>query len=622
MKVMVRARMVCAVWLALALGGVGSAQAAAPEPDSLFYPHLSAAIPTPPPLQSPCGLAVSRQGVVFVSNYYARHVEEVAPPTLKTVPIHADPLDAPCGIAFDTAGRLYLNNYHRNVVRYLSSAASPSSSVTYTSRTVIDDSHPTGVAVDPATDRVYVNVRTHVNVYESSGAPVMHEGEVLRIGTSSLGDGYGIAVSTFPATAGRVYVPDWIDDTVKVFDVGVDLDEPVQTISGPPGGFGSLRDSAVAVDEVSGDIYVADTRAYPQYTENPTAVIHVFDQSGAWRGRLKYPVVDGSPVGLAVDNSVDEFGQYRPTQGRVHVTTGNTIESGIYVYPPGSARQEFEAASPSTGVTGPSAGDASLVARAPLAETASAFASAQGAAEAGRASVIEQRGNLRVSVDGDLAPRRLPRKGAAPVRVSVAGQIATTDGSLAPQLKTLAIELNRHGRLERAGLPRCRYEAIQPGSSKRALAACRSALVGTGSFEASIILAGQEPYPSKGRLLLFNATERGKPVLYGHIHTARPFSTSFVIVFELRRKRGGRYGTTLFARIPRSMDSWGRLTALQMTLGRTYRAAGKRRSYVSAGCPAPKGFPGALFPLARTTFAFKGGKRIASTLISECKTRR
>ena len=104
---------------------------------------------------------------------------------------------------------------------------------------------------------------------------------------------------------------------------------------------------------------------------------------------------------------------------------------------------------------------------------------------------IAQKGNLRVSVSGKLAPKKLPRKGTAPIAVSVGGEISTTDASLPPQLKTLRIELNRNGRLDYTGLPTCKYGRIQPGSSSRALANCRSALVGKGSFTANITLADQ-----------------------------------------------------------------------------------------------------------------------------------
>jgi hypothetical protein len=237
-------------------------------------------------------------------------------------------------------------------------------------------------------------------------------------------------------------------------------------------------------------------------------------------------------------------------------------------------------------------------------------------------AVVTQKGNLRVSVQGNLKPKKLPRDGAAPISVSVGGEISTTDEALPPQLKELRIELNREGVLDAQGLPVCPYPKIQPGSTSRALSGCRPSLVGKGSFSASITLAGQEPYPTEGKLVVFNGEKGNKPVLYGHIYSARPFATSFVLVFEIAKHKGGTYGTTLTAKLPKAMRAWGRLTGLQMTLTRRYSVKGKRRSFISAGCPAPEGFSQVAFPLARTSFEFAGGEVLRSVLSSTCRVGR
>lgn len=56
-----------------------------------------------------------------------------------------------------------------------------------------------------------------------------------------------------------------------------------------------------------------------------------------------------------------------------------------------------------------------------------------------------------------------------------------------------------------------------------------------------------------------------------------------------------------------------------MRLDRRYSAGGKRRSYLSAGCPAPKGLTTGPFPLARTSFGFAGGPTLRGTLTRTCK---
>jgi len=235
---------------------------------------------------------------------------------------------------------------------------------------------------------------------------------------------------------------------------------------------------------------------------------------------------------------------------------------------------------------------------------------------------LAQRGDLRVKVGAEFAPERLPRSGAAPVAVSLTGSFTTADGRLAPQLKQMKIELNSHGRLQTAGLPECRLAQIQPASTARALRACREALVGRGSFSVDVVLGDQQPYQTTGRLLVFNGRYKGRPALLGQIYAAHPFANSFVIPFAISHHRGGRYGIVLTATLPRAFTSWGHVTGLRLRLGRRYVYRGRRRSFISAGCPAPEGFPGTLFSLARTSFSFAGGVKIRTGLTRSCKVRR
>jgi DNA-binding beta-propeller fold protein YncE len=606
----------------IALGAASSAHAAADDPIFVFTPvPIPFAPPEPPPwgyFEGPCGIAVDSAGNFYVADHYHDAVDVFGPSTtyLKTQLTDVDPAgvlprNGPCGLALDSAGALYVNSYHRFAARftpshYPTSRADPAS---FGPGVAIDSDHPTGVAVDPATDDVYVNTRTAVAAYDSAGAPLEVGGEPLRIGAGSLGEGYGLAVSGFPATAGRLYVADAADDTVKVYDPAVDAADPVATIDGaetPSGSFVSLRDSAVAVDRVSGNVYVADN-LQPGVAEEPLARIYVFGPSGAYLGHLKHEVVDALPPGLAVDNSS------QATQGRLYVTSGNTEIASVYAYPPGA---ETNVAAPLAAPSEPAAGAAGLRATSQVFATAGSRGS--GGAEA---SEVSQSRSVRLSVGGQIAPRRLPRAGGAPIAVSIDWRIATTDDSPAPPLKRLRIEINRHGRFDSTGLPTCRYKRIQPASSARALAACRPALVGEGTFTADVGLADQEPYPAHGRLLVFNGRSDGKPVLFGQIYSPRPFATSFVITFELERLGSGAYGTALTASLPPALASWGNLTAVEMRLARNYTHRGRRHSFVSASCPAPPGFAGAVFPLMHASFDFGGGLSLASTVNRGCKAR-
>lgn len=233
-----------------------------------------------------------------------------------------------------------------------------------------------------------------------------------------------------------------------------------------------------------------------------------------------------------------------------------------------------------------------------------------------------QKGNLRIVVSGKLSPHVLPRTGTAPVSVTVGGQISTTDEAEPPQLRQLTIEINRHGRIDSTGLPTCKANAIRTASNGRALATCGPALVGEGKFAGTITFPGATaPYPLQGKLLVFNGSEGHKRVLLGHIYSPHPFANSFVITFHIKSGGKGTYGTVLTADLKKALGSQRNLTGIEMTLNRRYTYKGVRRSYVSAGCPAPKGFHSTPYSLARTSFAFADGRKLTTVLSRTCGAR-
>lgn len=234
------------------------------------------------------------------------------------------------------------------------------------------------------------------------------------------------------------------------------------------------------------------------------------------------------------------------------------------------------------------------------------------------AAETAQKGNLRVAFSGRLSPRALPRHGRAPVRVSVGGRIATTDDSTPPRLRRIAIAVNRRGAIDYRDLPRCTVRQVQPATSQGALAACRGALVGEGSFAAAVKLPQQSPFPARGKLLAFNGIENGRPVILAHVYGSDPIPTSFTLPLRIRKSRGV-FGTVLTAKLPDVTTNVAFVTGITLRLGRVFRHRGARRGYLSAGCPAPKGFPGGTFPLLRASFSFAGHRTLASTLNRDCR---
>jgi hypothetical protein len=182
----------------------------------------------------------------------------------------------------------------------------------------------------------------------------------------------------------------------------------------------------------------------------------------------------------------------------------------------------------------------------------------------------------------------------------------------------MTVAINSHGHLEPRGLPVCPLAEIQPASTAEALRACRGARVGEGSFSADVAIPTQAPFPSSGKVIAFNGRIDGRPAILAHVYGTKPVPTSFTLPFVVGHARG-EFATTLSASLPETTGEWGFVTGIRITLGRRFRHHGEERSYVSAGCPAPAGFPGVVFPLLRAGFGFAGAGTLTTTLTRNCK---
>jgi hypothetical protein len=202
---------------------------------------------------------------------------------------------------------------------------------------------------------------------------------------------------------------------------------------------------------------------------------------------------------------------------------------------------------------------------------------------AGADAAVVQEDGIRVTVLSQVMPFKLPRLRPAPI------------------------------------LPTCPLQQVKTATSDRALALCGDALIGSGRFWASIVLPDQRPYPTRGRLLIFNGRERGKQMLFAHIFTSSPFPTSFVIAFAIRRIHKGQYGTELSASFPAALGSWGFVDRIKLTLKRKYRYGGRALSYFNAACPALPGVTFTDFPLADVSFYFSARKPISLEINKSCR---
>jgi hypothetical protein len=229
-----------------------------------------------------------------------------------------------------------------------------------------------------------------------------------------------------------------------------------------------------------------------------------------------------------------------------------------------------------------------------------------------------RQGTLQVSFGGSVAPHLLPRVGTTPISVAIRGRVRELGPGPPPSLRRIAIEVNRLGVLERAGLPTCPIERLRASSTEQALQACAPALVGEGRVTGDIVYAEQEPTPFGGRVVAFNGRlPNGKPAILAHLYSTTPAPITFVLAFALGHAHGA-FGTRLVADVPPRTRRTAHITSFFLRLHRLYEVDGEPRSYLSAGCPAPEGFPATTFPLVRTTYGFVGRPSVADTLVRTC----
>jgi len=239
---------------------------------------------------------------------------------------------------------------------------------------------------------------------------------------------------------------------------------------------------------------------------------------------------------------------------------------------------------------------------------------------AARAEVVNG-GRYRVSFSGDVQPNLLPRHSPQPIAVGVRGRVTPLPGNRPPQLTGFEVAFNRHAHLFTKGLPSCPRKRLASLTTTGALKACRKALVGTGHFEAHVDLPEQAPLPARGRALLFKSSFRGRPALVAHVYGDEPLPVTQVMPLRISHSRQPNFDVTLSARLPVVGEDWGYVTGFDFRLQRSYPYRGRRRSVVSASCPAPAGFTKVPFKLARGTFFLGDGSVRHRALGATCRVR-
>lgn len=235
---------------------------------------------------------------------------------------------------------------------------------------------------------------------------------------------------------------------------------------------------------------------------------------------------------------------------------------------------------------------------------------------------LTQEDNLLLSFRGGITPKALPRNADAPVAVWIDSTVKATDGSdPPPQLREILIAINKGGKLFDRGLPTCEIRRIQPSTMAAAKSICGGAIVGSGHVGVRIVLDQEHPFDFHAPLLAFNAKpHNGHKRILAQVYGSQPPS-AFVLTFRVHKRRG-TFGTVISTRLPKSARRWAYITHFDMRLQRRYTYRGKQRSFISASCAAPGGFPGTVYPFAEAAYRFATGTTASMTLLRNCQVRK
>jgi hypothetical protein len=173
----------------------------------------------PAPWGEACGVAVDPSGNVYVGIYQGdvnKYVPKANPATSRDYASSIGGAGQPCNIAVDSAGSVFADKWKEGPVTSFSASEFGSLSA---SGSVVDAKGST-LAVDPATDDVYVDEGGQVSQFGPHGEPFQEP--IAAFALSGAGGSYGIAVN---GTSGDIYVSDGLGH-VSVFGS--------VTPSGPP----------------------------------------------------------------------------------------------------------------------------------------------------------------------------------------------------------------------------------------------------------------------------------------------------------------------------------------------------------------------------------------------------
>jgi hypothetical protein len=230
----------------------------------------------------------------------------------------------------------------------------------------------------------------------------------------------------------------------------------------------------------------------------------------------------------------------------------------------------------------------------------------------GAEPVVVRAGKMVLTLNGDIAPKTLPKHELAPMGFWGSGKLATIDGSHPPALEEGSFDVDKDEFVSVKGLPACRIGELEARETKKAESVCGDAILGRGSASVEVAFPEQKPIHSTGPLVLFNGGERnGVVTVFAHAYVNVPAPTAVVATAEVSRVDQGAYGLHVDIQVPKIAGGAGSTVAARFSMRRVYTYRGERRSFISGRCPDGK-------IQARGSFGYSDGTILSGGLVRSC----
>jgi hypothetical protein len=229
-----------------------------------------------------------------------------------------------------------------------------------------------------------------------------------------------------------------------------------------------------------------------------------------------------------------------------------------------------------------------------------------------KVTIKDTANNIEATFEGGASPTTLPKKGSAPVTLTLNGKMKSLDGSHLKALDTITLEFDKAGVINTKGLASCTTGKLLSTTTKDAEKKCKDAIVGKGTVTADVALPEQPPFGARGPLVVFNGKSSGaKKELILHVYAKVPAATTFVVPVKITKDHG-KFGTKAFIDVPKIVSGNGSVTSFKANVAKKFTVGGKKQSLLAAGCPK-----GSLS--VKGDFKFTGGGDLKGELSVPCK---